>query len=288
MIKFDVLNRASCATQFTAEIECSNDAARSVKLGLAIRWGKEHDANLLGADLRDADLRGANLWNADLQGADLRDADLRGANLWGADLWDANLQGADLLDADLQRANLRNAGLRGANLRGANLLGADLRNADLRNANLLDADLRGANLRGANLLGADLRGADLRDADLRGANLWGADLRDAKAELVAAQTLILPEGDLIGWKQCRNNVLVKLQIPINAKRSCATGRKCRAEFAHVLEIIGAESGKSQHDENFIYRVGETVRPAEPFCEDRWNECGSGIHFYITRIEAENN
>ncbi|ECE7439403.1 pentapeptide repeat-containing protein [Salmonella enterica] len=68
-----------------------------------------------------ADLRGANLC-----GANLRDADLRGANLCGA-----NLRGADLRGANLCGANLRGANLCGANLCGANLRGADLRGADL-------------------------------------------------------------------------------------------------------------------------------------------------------------
>ncbi|EBG8578452.1 pentapeptide repeat-containing protein [Salmonella enterica] len=60
-------------------------------------------------------------------------ADLRGANLRGADLCDADLRGADLRDA-----NLCDADLRGADLRGANLCDADLRGADLRGANLPD------------------------------------------------------------------------------------------------------------------------------------------------------
>ncbi|EBG7039859.1 pentapeptide repeat-containing protein [Salmonella enterica subsp. enterica] len=83
-----------------------------------------------------------------------------------ADLRDANLYGADLRGADLRDANLYGADLRGADLRDADLYGADLRDADLR-----DADLRGADLRGADLRGADLRGADLRDANLYGADL---------------------------------------------------------------------------------------------------------------------
>jgi hypothetical protein len=54
---------------------------------------------LIGAYLRDADLRDANLSSAYLIGADLRDADLRDANLSSADLRDANLSGAKgLLD----------------------------------------------------------------------------------------------------------------------------------------------------------------------------------------------
>ncbi|EDV5803126.1 pentapeptide repeat-containing protein, partial [Salmonella enterica subsp. houtenae] len=42
-----------------------------------------------------ANLRDANLCGADLRDANLYDANLRGANLCGADLRDANLRGAD-------------------------------------------------------------------------------------------------------------------------------------------------------------------------------------------------
>ncbi|ECF0597811.1 pentapeptide repeat-containing protein [Salmonella enterica subsp. enterica serovar Give] len=68
----------------------------------------------------------ANLRDANLRGADLRDANLRDANLRGADLRDANLYGANLRGADLYGANLYGANLRGADLYGANLRGADL------------------------------------------------------------------------------------------------------------------------------------------------------------------
>jgi len=62
--------------------------------------GGEH-ANLIGATLSDANLRGANLTGAHLTGADLRGANLRGAHLTGADLRGANLTGADLRGANL-------------------------------------------------------------------------------------------------------------------------------------------------------------------------------------------
>ena len=73
-------------------------------------------ADLSGANLRDAYLRGANLDDANLSGANLS-----GANLGGANLRDANLSGANLRDANLSGANLSGANLRDANLRGANL-----------------------------------------------------------------------------------------------------------------------------------------------------------------------
>ena len=134
--------------------------------------------------------------------------------------------------------------------------------------------------------GADLRSAHLRGAYLRSANLSGADLRSAKdADLAIAVTRILPEGDLIGWKKCRNDVIVKLRIPADARRSHAFGRKCRAEFADVLEVIGSEIGISKHDGKTEYRVGQRVTP-DAF-DDNWtDECSNGVHFFITRLEAE--
>ena len=221
----------------------------------------------------------------------IREASLLGADLRGSDLRGSDLRGSDLSEADLSEADLSEADLCGANLCGANLREADLRGSDLSGADLRGADLSGTDLYGANLCGADLRGSDLSEADLS-----GADLSEAKnAELAQAYTYIVPEGSIIGWKLCRDNILVKLRIPEEAKRSNATGRKCRAEYADVLEMINLDDKQKQiteavslYDDTFKYVVGERVVPKEPWDDDRWEECASGIHFYITRIEAENH
>ena len=142
---------------------------------------------------------------------------------------------------------------------------------------------------GADLYGANLRVANLSGANLRGANLSGANLYGAKEipVLVVAQSSIVPEsGPFFGWKKCRNDVIVKVAIGKNAKRSNASGRKCRAEYVKVLEVIGAEVGISSYVSSVTYHVGEIVR-CDKWNEDRWTECGGGIHFFITRIEAEN-
>jgi len=68
-MKYEIKSRFSGEVQFTAEIECDENAERSIKVGLAVKWAFETDADLMGANLR-------------------------GANLWGADLWGANLRGA--------------------------------------------------------------------------------------------------------------------------------------------------------------------------------------------------
>ena len=148
------------------------------------------------------------------------------------------------------------------------------------------ADLSGAYLSGANLSGADLSRAYLYRADLSGANLSGA--------INLFVPLACPDtGSFIAYKKAGNSLIVKLEIPEDAHRSSATGRKCRCDKARVLEIQnldGSKSGvtcvQSKFDPRFVYKVGCVVEEPD-FCEDRFNECAPGIHFFITREEAVN-
>ena len=169
----------------------------------------------------------------------------------------------------------------------ADLRYADLRYADLCGADLYDADLSYADLSYADLSYANLRGANLNYADLRDAVLSGADLHDA-------ENLVLPiacpeTGAFIGWKKCFGGLIVELEICADAKRSSATGRKCRCDKAKFISITTPEgtpvdSAISQYTKTFAYRVGETVS-VDDFDDNRWNECAPGIHFFITRQEA---
>ena len=257
-----------------------------------------------------ADLKGVNLKGVNLSGADLKYANLYGANLYDADLYGADLYGANLGCADLRDADLRSADLKGAYLKGVNLSGADLRSADLRSANLWDADLRCANLSGANLGCADLRDADLRDVNLRdvnlgcvdlsGADLKGADLSGANlwdADLSCVKNIFFPmacpeKGSFIAFKKA-GCYIIELFIPSNAKRCSATSRKCRCSKAKVISITTLSGDKtnitevhSNYDPNFIYKLGEYVE-VKNFDDNRWNECSTGIYFFITRQEAVN-
>ena len=103
MIKFEVMNRFAGALQFEAEIDCAEDAPRSIKLGLAVKWGLKAGANLAGANLAGANLARANLAGANLAGANLEGANLEGANLARAYLAGADLAGANGLDDEQLR-----------------------------------------------------------------------------------------------------------------------------------------------------------------------------------------
>ena len=174
-------------------------------------------------------------------------------------------------------------------------------NVSLSVAYLCGTDLSGAYLRGANLSGANLHSSYLCDADLSGSYLSGADLREANLDgadlsnVKADHTITMffpqcPDGAFIGYKKADGKI-VKLLIPADAKRSSGTTLKCRCSKAKVLEIQEIDGSpsevkevRSKFDNDFIYRVGETVS-VEDFDDNRWHECSTGIHFFISREAA---
>jgi hypothetical protein len=116
-------------------------------------------------------------------------------------------------------------------------------------------------------------------------------MQDAKIDTWS----IVPEtGSFKGWKKGRNGEIVKLLIPACAERiSSLVGRKCRASQARVLEIW--KDGKivinpeyivhSSYQPTFQYQLHKTVKVLN-FNTDYRIECAEGIHFFITRKEAE--
>lgn len=109
MIKFDVLNRYTGEINFTAEIDCANNAPQSVKLGLAVKWAIKNYANLSYANLSYADLSYANLSYASLSYASLSYANLSDASLSYANLSGANLKiyQSDLWMCCIQKEHIR-------------------------------------------------------------------------------------------------------------------------------------------------------------------------------------
>ncbi len=184
-------------------------------------------------DLRETDLRGANLSGSrlegiTLQGAHLDQVDASHALLTRCNLRDAHLAGASLSEADLEGASLARANLEGARLNGANLKGADLSGCNLRGADLWEANLRGCNFKDA-----DLRGADLSQCVLDEAILWRANLQDAVLTGAHLRETHLERANLAGatgltWEQGEdaftdeNTVLPEYLLPEEVRQATAT------------------------------------------------------------------
>jgi len=79
-MQYEIRNRWTGDVKFTAEIDATDNAPRSLKIGLAVKWAVKNRADLSSAVLSGAVLSSAVLSGADLSSADLRDAVLSGAD----------------------------------------------------------------------------------------------------------------------------------------------------------------------------------------------------------------
>lgn len=177
---------------------------------------------------------------------------------------------------------------------GQNLSQFDFSNSICESCDFSNCDLSSINFTGAKLINCSLKKANVSYSQFRHAILSNCDLTDIKhRELAEFLTMTCPEtGAFLAYKQCYNFRLVQLLVPADAKRSSATNNTCRCSKAKVLTIKSFDFKKSYQeavslvDENFIYRVGETIEP-DKFNENRWIDSTHGIHFYMTREEAMN-
>ncbi len=282
------------------------------------------DMNLAGADLSGVDLSNADLSGAYLKGAKLVETKLAGAILEGASLDEADLTKADLSGAHmshvsithacLEEASMPLAVMRNSVLWDSNFKGANLNGAILTRAQLCDCTFEGAHLELADLFctnmdytaftGASLQYArlnyaewiyyaDFKNADVTGVDFSDCDLREEQftGAIGFHPCMRCPEeGPFVAWKKGRDDHIVKLLIPADAMRTGASRYDCRASEARVLAIWNqdnepCEEAVSCADEDFVYRKGETAYPEEAF-DDRLLTDGSGIHFFLTRTEAE--
>ena len=248
------------------------------------------------------DVDGWKEMRANLDGADISNTDLRFVNLKYASLNDVIFYKSDLRKANFCNASLQHTNLSYTDCRGATLNDADIFNSNLTHADFGDASLVGAYLVCSNLTRADFRGTNLGWANLRDCVFYDTDLRDCNfiyANLRGSKYIpYIPfqcpsDGAFVGWKKV-NNVLIKLEIPADAKRSSATTNKCRCDKAKVLGFYDT-LGVNELDitelvndryEKCKYVKGEMVYP-DSFDEDRWNECSHGIHFFVNKQDAIN-
>ena len=216
-------------------------------------------------------LKEHEMWLKDEEGgerADLRYADLSGANLTGADLSNADLTGADLRCVDLTYADLTSTNLSNTDLRYTNL-----KHAKLNDANLINTDLSGANLWNADLIGANLIGIKTNTSTI-GYNLAcpekGVFTGYKKADGCIIKLLILEDA--------------KRSSATTFKCRCDKAKVLEIKDIDTGESM--EKARSNYNPNFVYKVGEIVT-VDDFDDDRWNECAPGVHFFMNKENALN-
>lgn len=223
--------------------------------------------------------------------------DLRNVSFYNVDLSDAvfrtcNCIGMSMMDVDLRRTTIRDC----------NFTHAIFTKVDFKATSMFDCDFKSCLFDYSNLIYVSCLSCNFSRAIFKSTSTIDrvkCDVYTGFFDLVCPE-----EGSFIGFKKAFiynsitdkcEYIIVKLQITKNALRSSSTSRKCRCSEAKVLGFydidhspIDIEEGEkviSIHDYNFEYKLGKIVRPTEPFDPYRWNECSTGIHFFITFDEA---
>ena len=207
------------------------------------------------------------------------------------------------INCKFENCMISDSNLAGAEFLNVSFKDVDFDGCDMRSVGYFKSKLKSVAMRKCIMLKNDFRITSFEDVLINESNLDDSDVRESNFDnvrLIRSSGTLLKcpeEGSFIGFKKIflgNNPLLCKLEIPADAKRSSAFGRKCRCSKAKVLEIWGKDCdgdylvpisrGYSHHDPTFEYKVGETIYP-DSFDDNRWDECSNGIHFFITKQEA---
>lgn len=232
------------------------------------------------------------------------------------------LDDADFSNAKLKNCNFSHCSATRIGFSGAKIVGTRFHSLNLTRANFTEAEFTNCifdevlannlRIRNTQFIGTDFCDSAFFDTDFTRAQFNTCDMKSVQLSGIIFSKENLSginadhyttniysccpeEGAFVAFKKAwgdREQVIVKLLIPEDAKRSSACSRKCRASKAKVLAIYDIEKNRlpdstvafSDYDYHFAYEVGKTV-VVEDFDENRWNECSSGVHFFLSFNEA---
>jgi uncharacterized protein YjbI with pentapeptide repeats len=192
-------------------------------------------------------LAAAQLQNASLQGAQLFQAFLNEVNLDGADLRAAQLEEASLVKSNLRGAALMDAGLRQAKLDHANLQGASFDRASLAGASLVSAQMQGVSLQGTWMLGtyldsAAMHGAFFDSTQLEGTTFYRTELQGALFQNALFKGTVFVEAQLQGVQVLQSDYKAgplhagALHDSIVSGSFLWNAGSMRCDFTHVTHI----------------------------------------------------
>lgn len=233
--------------------------------------------------------------NADCEGwenmrANLAEANLSNLNFSGMDLRHINFYKTTIHDSYFDRADIRFANFKEADLsfdyfNEANLYEADFSDARFYHTKFVGANLCGVHFGGTYLCGTDFTKSKIYNADFSNCNFgYDMTIEHADGKLTEYRRGKILTEDIIGYKKCQDDVIVTLKIPRGAIVFSINGTKCRTNKAKVIAIDGAKKAISYYGD-MSYYVGDEFTIYDFNCVYN-HQCGKGIHFFMTREEAE--
>jgi uncharacterized protein YjbI with pentapeptide repeats len=241
-----------------------------------------HGALLGGIQAAEADFASADLCmvqaeDAHFDLADLRCAILDDAVLAGSSLCGANLRGAQLHRADLERVNFTQAEIDGADFTEADLEAAQLSGLRLRDATWTGATFGAAQLAGCDLEGLVLPGACFEDANLEGALLTGCSMPGANFDHACLKNAGLADVDWEG-ASLREADLRGASFHMGSTRSGLVGSPIACE--------GSRTGFYTDDyEEQSYKAPEEIRKANLCGADLRGALIDDVDFYLVDLRG---
>lgn len=249
--------------------------------------------DLSHTDLSHIDFSDTNLAHANLSWSNFSDSVFENTDLCNADLSNAILRGAKFINAQCKSLRCEWSDLSFASINHSDFACSTLAFANFSDSKINDANFQHANLRHANFdyvtffNNIDITGAKLEYANFTCCDLSSAGLIGDLIEYRKGKVLTEP---IIGYKKCLTDdklyTIVTLEIPRGAIVFSINGNSCRTNKVKVIDIAdGYKRAYSEHAEHFSYYIGDEINIYD-FDLQYNNECSSGIHFFMTREEAE--
>ena len=258
-------------------------------------------------------IENVDLSNVDLSGADLRFFTFENVNFENAFLKETIFSGStfrfvNFKNADLRRSKFINCDFHNCSFDNAFMYNSDLsrsiaENTSFKSAIIEYAILKGVNFRCNVFLETSFEGSILEYSELKYSAFRFVNLKDCSLkrylDKIEGKNSNYIEGkvltdNIIGYKKCMDYTIVTLEIPRGAIVFSIDGTKCRTNKAKVIAIDGADRAYSKHSTysehnrtygHMSYYVGDEFTVYNFDCKYN-EECSRGIHFFLTREEAE--
>lgn len=267
-------------------------------LDLAYEYAEKEEIQFIKCDLTAAIFKGKKLSHISFINCNMRNVEFDGCVLTSVVFIRCYIRNIRFLYCQQAFSRFSDCDAGSTQFQSNEIKQSSFHHSDFANSSWTASRICESTFNSCNLQYSSFESASLNEVEIVASNFSGALMSGVKMTNMYASPKTMgyylrcpSEGSFTGYK-CTKNYIVKLRIPAKALRSSGTTNKCRCSQAKVLGFYNVNGKKltdvqkdvSCFDETFWYKLGETVA-VENFDADRWHECSTGIHFFITFEEA---
>jgi len=260
-------------------------------------------ANFSNTNFSNSDFSDSNFCNSDFSDSNFCNSDFSNSKFMYSNFCNSNFSNSNFSDSDFSNSkfiysnfcnsNFRCSDFSNSNFMYSNFMYSNFMYSNFSNSNFSDSNFNNSSFMCSNFNNSNFSNSNFSDSDFSNSNFSDSNFSNSDFSNSNFNYRICPQlGLFIGWKKCKNNLILKLEIQDSSIVSGGfINRKLRTNKVKVLEIQNVDGTTSNYstavsgyDTGFKYTLGETVE-VENFKKDDKIDCDTGIHFFMTREEA---